>query len=102
MAQLLRNETQNKSGTVAEMSQYKDQVESLTHMLEALTESKELAAQELRKQRETNYEVQFSFPFDLYIDRVCYIILNEASFVLSYKKKYTVWRHKGSHFRTMY
>jgi hypothetical protein len=79
MAQLLRNETQNKSGTAAEVNQYKGQVDSLTHMLEALSESKELAAQELRMQRATNNEVQFSFPFDLFVDSVCCVILNEAS-----------------------
>jgi chromosome segregation ATPase len=58
MAQLLRNETQNRSGTAAEIIQYKDQVDSLTHMLEALTHSKELVAQELAVQRAANCELQ--------------------------------------------
>jgi len=58
MAQLLRNETQNRSGTAAEVIQYKDQVDSLTYMLEALTQSKELVAQELAVQRAANRELQ--------------------------------------------
>jgi len=58
MAQLLRNETQNRSGTAAEIIQYKDQVDSLTYMLEALTQSKELVAQELAVQRAANRELQ--------------------------------------------
>lgn len=58
MAQMLRNETQNRSGTAAEIIQYKDQVDSLTQMLEALTQSKELVAQELGVQRAANCELQ--------------------------------------------
>jgi hypothetical protein len=87
MAQLLRNETQNKSGTAVEISQYKGQVDSLTLMLEALTESKELAAQELRMQRAANDEVQFSFHFDLFVDCVCCAILNEASFCFKLREE---------------
>jgi len=58
MSQLLRNETQNRTGTAAEIIQCKDQVDSLTHMLEALTQSKELVAQELAVQRAANCELQ--------------------------------------------
>lgn len=58
MAQLLRSETQNKSGVVAEVSQYKSQVDSLSHMLEALTQSKELVAQELRIQQATSTQLK--------------------------------------------
>jgi hypothetical protein len=61
MAQLLRNETHNRSGTAAEINQYRDQVVSLTHMLEALTQSKELVAQELAVQHTANCEVQLTF-----------------------------------------
>jgi hypothetical protein len=61
MAQLLRNETQNRSGTAAEISQYRAQVDSLTQMLEALTQSKELVAQELEVQRAAKFEVGLTF-----------------------------------------
>lgn len=87
MAQLLRNGTRNTSGTAAEIGQYKGQVDSLTHMLEALTESKELVAEELRLQRATNYEVQFSVPFDLFVDCECCVILNEASFCFKLREE---------------
>jgi uncharacterized alpha/beta hydrolase family protein len=70
MAQLLRNETHKESGDVAEISQYKGQVDSLTHMLEALTQSKQMVAQELQMQQATNNEVQFSFSFALFVDCV--------------------------------
>jgi hypothetical protein len=62
MAQLLQDETHKKSGTVAEVRQYKGQVDNLTHMLEALTQSKQLVAKELRVQQDTNDKVPFSFP----------------------------------------
>lgn len=61
MAQLLRSETQNKSGVAAEISQFKGQVDSLTHMLEALSQSKELVSQELRMQQAVCSEVQLIF-----------------------------------------
>jgi hypothetical protein len=67
---LLRSETQNKSGVVAEISQYKSQVDSLTHMLEALTQSKELVAQELRTQEALNTEVQLSSVCVLFVEYV--------------------------------
>ncbi|KAJ9595100.1 hypothetical protein L9F63_013626, partial [Diploptera punctata] len=57
MAQLLRSETQNKCGVVAEVGEYKSQVDGLNHMLEALTQSKELVAQELRIQQATNSQL---------------------------------------------
>ena len=57
MTQLLRSETQNRSGVIAEVSQYKNQLEGLNHMLEALTQSKELVAQELRIQQATSSQV---------------------------------------------
>jgi hypothetical protein len=95
MAQLLRNETQDKSGVVSEISQCKGYVDSLTHMLEALTQSKELVAQELRIQQATSNEVRFSFPFDLFIDCVCCVIVNVAYFSFSYEETYKIWRWKG-------
>jgi len=80
MAQLLRNETQNRSGTAAEIIQYKDQVDSLTHMLEALTHSKELVAQELAVQRAANCEVHLTFLSHLFVD--CMIYNTKQSFLL--------------------
>jgi uncharacterized alpha/beta hydrolase family protein len=68
MAQLLRNETRKESGAVAEISQYKGQVDSLTHMLDALTQSKQMVAQELRMQQATNNQVQFSYSFAVFVD----------------------------------
>jgi hypothetical protein len=80
MAQLLRNETHNRSGTAAEIIQYKDQVDSLTHMLEALTQSKELVAQELAVQRAANCEVRLAFLSHLFVN--CMIHNTKQSFLL--------------------
>jgi len=80
MAQMLRNETQNRSGTAAEIIQYKDQVDSLTQMLEALTQSKELVAQELGVQRAANCEVHLTFLSHLFVDRM--IHSTKQSFLL--------------------
>jgi DNA-binding FrmR family transcriptional regulator len=60
MAQLLRGEIQNKPSVAEEISQLKGQVDSLTHMLEALTESKEMVSQELRMQQAVSRKVQLS------------------------------------------
>nr|CAD7401754.1 unnamed protein product [Timema cristinae] len=50
MSELLRTEAKRSS----EMGQYKNQVESLQHMLDVLTQSKEMVAQELRVELATN------------------------------------------------
>nr|CAD7260862.1 unnamed protein product [Timema shepardi] len=50
MSELLRTEAKQSS----EMGQYKNQVESLQHMLDVLTQSKEMVAQELRVELATN------------------------------------------------
>nr|CAD7397516.1 unnamed protein product [Timema poppensis] len=50
MSELLRSEAKQSS----EMGQYKNQVESLQHMLDVLTQSKEMVAQELRVELATN------------------------------------------------
>jgi hypothetical protein len=67
MAQLLRSETQKSSDVTTEISQFKVQVDSLTHMLEALTKSKELVTQELQVQLTSSREVNFTFLSVLFI-----------------------------------
>ena len=80
MTHLLRNESQNRSGTAADISQYRAQVDSLTHMLEALTQSKELVAQELAVQRAAKCEVQLTFLSHLFVD--CMFHNTKQSFLL--------------------
>jgi hypothetical protein len=60
--------------------QYKDQVDSLTQMLEALTQSKELVAQELAVQRAANCEVHLIFLSHLFVG--CVIHNTKQSFLL--------------------
>jgi uncharacterized membrane protein len=80
VTQLLRSEAHKDLGAIAEISQYKFQVVSLTHMLEALTQSKQLVSEELQMQQAMNNEVQFSSSFSLFVDRLCLVLLNEVFF----------------------
>jgi hypothetical protein len=92
MAQLLRNKTQNESGCAVKISQYGAQVDSLTHMLEALTQSKELVAQELAVARAANCEVRLTFMSHLFIDFMFHNAKQSFSFLLSCKKIYEIWK----------